>query len=210
MKELAHDVGVSYEYVRGIEMGHKNIPPLRRLEKFAEVLEIDIVNLIHPERPVGPSPQEEASRMLTRIVNAAIDIPIRFLGTVPADSVRWTMWEEGEVTVDVPRQWLRGHDPERLFAVQLSGDCLARLGYLSGDYVLCVSATAETVRNGQLVVVRIGDEVTMKLWHRDGDRIELRDGEGRVIWQGEAPQGLEIKGVAIASWRPEIRPLPHS
>lgn len=57
------------------------------------------------------------------------------------------------------------------YLLKVRGLSMRDAGILDGD-LLAVHRTAE-VRNGQIAVVRLGEEVTVKRWQRNGHRIEL-------------------------------------
>lgn len=57
------------------------------------------------------------------------------------------------------------------FALRVQGDSMRDAGILDGD-LLAVRRTQE-VRNGQIVVARVGDDVTVKRWRRRGHVVEL-------------------------------------
>jgi repressor LexA len=72
-------------------------------------------------------------------------------------------------------------------------------GILDGD-LLAVRRTTE-VRNGQIAVVRLEEEVTVKRWRRSGHRIELLpenpDFRPIVIDDRSAPFTVEGIGVGL-------------
>ena len=57
-------------------------------------------------------------------------------------------------------------DPAHTFALQVRGESMIDAGILDGDYVLVQHQ--RTARNGDIVVVRVNDEVTVKRFFRDG------------------------------------------
>ncbi len=61
--------------------------------------------------------------------------------------------------------------PRADFLLRVHGMSMKDIGILDGD-LLAVHAT-EQVRNGQVVVARIGDEVTVKRFKRDGNKVWL-------------------------------------
>ncbi|MCX7847772.1 MAG: transcriptional repressor LexA [bacterium] len=63
-------------------------------------------------------------------------------------------------------------DPQHTFALQVRGDSMINAGIRDGDFVLVHHQP--TARNGDIVVVRVDDEVTVKRFFRDGaQRIRL-------------------------------------
>jgi len=68
---------------------------------------------------------------------------------------------------------IRSRRPEReLFALKVRGDSMLGAGILSDDIV--VVRRQSNAENGDIVVALIGDEATVKRFHRHGSRIELR------------------------------------
>lgn len=61
--------------------------------------------------------------------------------------------------------------PRADYLLRVRGMSMREAGILDGD-LLAVHATREA-RNGQIVVARLGDEVTVKRFHRRGNRVRL-------------------------------------
>ena len=122
---------------------------------------------------------------------------VRLVGIVPADSVRWTRVGDEHRAVRVPREWV-ADARHPLMAVEVSGDCLLSRGIADGDIVICEQpAHPQTATNGDVVVVRVGDEYALKIWHRDGDHIELRTGEGAVAFRLSILDDYEVIGIYL-------------
>ena len=94
--------------------------------------------------------------------------------------------------------------------VRIDGDSLDKL-YQSGD-VLAVKHNPAP-RNGEVVVARIGDEATVKVFHRQGDRVELRPAshnpEHQPIQITEATTDFEIVGVVVGAIVGARRSVAH-
>jgi repressor LexA len=86
------------------------------------------------------------------------------------------------------------HKPDYLLRVR--GMSMRDAGIMDGD-LLAVRSTKE-VKNGQIVVARLGDEVTVKRFKRTHDHVELHpenpDYPTIVVEPGEA---FEIEGLAV-------------
>ena len=96
---------------------------------------------------------------------ATVDLPL--IGRVAAGQPLLALaHQERRIPVDVS---LFRPGPHYLLRVQ--GDSMKNAGILDGD-LLAVHRTP-SVREGQIVVARIEDEVTVKRFHRDGNRIRL-------------------------------------
>ncbi|SHJ89896.1 repressor LexA [Desulfatibacillum alkenivorans DSM 16219] len=77
-------------------------------------------------------------------------------------------------TLDVDRAFFGSSDA---FSVRVEGDSMIEAHIEDGDYVV-IKPTA-TPRNGDIVAALVNDEVTLKYFHRDGSRIELRPANAR-------------------------------
>ena len=82
------------------------------------------------------------------------------------------------------------------YLLKVRGMSMRDIGIMDGD-LLAVQATQEA-RNGQIVVARLGDEVTVKRFQRHLNRIELQpenpDYPTLVVMPGEP---FEIEGLAV-------------
>ena len=82
------------------------------------------------------------------------------------------------------------------YLLKVRGMSMRDAGIMDGD-LLAVQATQD-VRNGQIIVARLGDEVTVKRLHRNKDVIELLpenpDYQTIVVEPGEP---FEIEGLAV-------------
>mgnify|MGYP001627236046 CR=1 FL=1 len=166
-RELARLAGVSHSYVSDVERGDVT-PSLKFLEKVAAALGVSVSSLISRR-----SAQWEV-----------IEVPV--VGSVPAGG---PVIEEENLLghMPLPKEFVKG----RCFALKVSGDSMQDVGIEDGDYVL-VEMTHEA-KNGQTVVARIRNEVTIKRFYRiDGQvRLEPANPKYRALTPGE----LEIIGV---------------
>ncbi len=87
------------------------------------------------------------------------------------------------------------------YLLQVRGMSMRDAGILDGD-LLAVRRTAEA-RNGQIVVARVGDEVTVKRWHRQGSRIELlpENPEFKPIVLDSRSDEFALEGLAVGLMR---------
>jgi repressor LexA len=95
-------------------------------------------------------------------------------------------------SIEVPEDLLRGEDN---FALRVVGDSMVNDGIRDGDVVIVKQQ--RDAKNGQTVVALIGDDATIKQFHRCGSRIELRPADPRmrpiVVEEGD----LQIQGIVI-------------
>lgn len=168
-EEVEERTSLSQNYISQVELGKIKHPRDDKLGLFARGLELEPAVL----RAVaaGLEPAEPAEDL----------VPVRHFGRVPADAVRWVAAEEEGLTVSVPPRWFGGRPHTEFFTVQASGDCLLQKGIASGNHVLAHRLYQEEPRRGEIVVVLLNGERSLKIWDRDGRAILLRDGYDRVV-----------------------------
>lgn len=204
MRELAARAYISYGYLRGIEVGAKAVSRIDLIDSIAEALGVTRDDLLGSSEPQVVSPVREATRILEEAARGVQGVPIPLIGVVPADVVRWANWEASVMrTIDVPLAWIGSRSAENLFIVVASGDCLMRRGIIHGTHVLCERAQGRVPRDKQIVVVRVGNEVTMKVWRTIDDRIELHDGEGVVVIRLDTLTDVVVEGMFVKAWLDE-------
>jgi repressor LexA len=94
------------------------------------------------------------------------------------------------------------HKPDYLLRVE--GMSMQDAGILHGD-LLAVHRTPEA-RNGQIVVARVDDEVTVKRFHRRGHRVQLipENADFKPIEVDLRRQELAIEGLGVGVIRPKL------
>ncbi|MBT0727233.1 repressor LexA [Rosenbergiella australiborealis] len=87
--------------------------------------------------------------------------------------------------------------PNADFLLRVSGMSMKDIGIMDGD-LLAVHKTQE-VRNGQVVVARIDDEVTVKRWNKEGNIVHLlpENSEFSPIVVDTRQQSLMVEGLAV-------------
>jgi len=87
-----------------------------------------------------------------------------------------------------------------VFSLKVKGESMVGAGMLDGDYVLVEAK--KTAINGEIVVVRIGDEATVKEFRKKGIRVRLvphnPEFETLELHPGD---DFEILGKVIGLWR---------
>lgn len=110
--------------------------------------------------------------------------------------------ESWDATIQVDRELL-GKTPEAVtFALRVTGDSMIGDGIFEGDLVLVRKQA--TARQGEIVVVRIDDEATVKRFYREDDGIRLQPSNPRLspmVVRGEEARDVQILGVVIALFR---------
>ena len=87
-------------------------------------------------------------------------------------------------------------EPAPDFLLRVQGQSMRDAGILDGD-LLAVKATRE-VRNGQIVVARLGDEVTVKRLRRQAGHIELLpENPDYPVIHVHPEEPFEIEGLAV-------------
>ena len=94
--------------------------------------------------------------------------------------------------------------PKADYLLRVRGESMRDAGIRDGD-LLAVHRT-ETARNGQVVVARLGDEVTVKRFERRGDVVRLlpENPDFEPIRMDLAKQQLVIEGLAVGLLRAGI------
>jgi len=121
--------------------------------------------------------------------------------------------QAGELTtaLEEPEGYLpiRSRQPEKeLFALRVRGESMSGVGILQDDIV--VVRQQPTARNGEIVVALVGDEATVKRFHRSGQRVELRPENPDFDVISPEPGELSLLGKVIEVHRYlEHPPLLH-
>ena len=115
---------------------------------------------------------------------------------------------EAHIVERVPAVIANRFRPRPDYLLTVRGDSMNRTGLDDGD-IVAIHKTNEA-RNGQVVVARFGDEVTLKRYWKVNERhVELRpeshNPEHQVMKLDPAMHILEIDGVAVGALIGEIR-----
>ena len=112
----------------------------------------------------GPAPAGVVQEALSAVANA-LSLPL--IGRVAAGSPILAQEHVDQTYLLEPSLFAQKPD----YLLRVRGMSMRDAGILDGD-LLAVSTTREA-RNGQIVVARLGEEVTVKRFHRNRDVIEL-------------------------------------
>lgn len=178
-RELAQAMEVSegalYSWLASPDVEHwRRISPVNA-DRMAAALGVhpndvrDVAGL--PRRRSGSSfmPVNRQERVVAVRV---IAVPV--IGIAPANSLRYTA-VVGEM-VPVPLRSIQ--DMTNPQAVIVTGDCLLSRGVHDGDYlILETDPDAMCPKDGDIVIVRVDDEVTVREWMQVDDRVLLRPNE---------------------------------
>jgi len=144
--QLAHYSGISAAEISRLLSGHR-MPSLKTIKKIAQGMKLSEEDLMVA---AGYIQQFDAPK--TIVLPVAGDCPagkfdLAFENITDTIEINWEMVKD-----------------KKAFAIRVKGDCLKDIGIFEGDYVI-VSPQAP-VTNGDVVVARIGDECTMKKYHK--------------------------------------------
>lgn len=181
-KELARLAGISYDYVRAIEVGLRR-PSIDVLERIAVQLGVS-TSVLLGEKEAPKRPEEQAVRLVEGIAQSLLQamVPVRNMGPIPARLESWETRGLMATTVDVPVGWVSGDDPARYFAVEVVGH-LPGIPLGPGETLLCERVGPGVVpADGDLVVLLAGEAVTLATWP-------------------EAPGNHQPLGIVRKSWR---------
>lgn len=91
--------------------------------------------------------------------------------------------------------------PQADFLLRVYGESMKDIGIMDGD-LLAVHSTKD-VRNGQVVVARVDEDVTVKRFERKGDQVLLHaeNPDFSTIKVDLASQPFEIEGIAVGVMR---------
>lgn len=94
--------------------------------------------------------------------------------------------------------------PRADYLLKVRGMSMKDVGIMDGD-LLAVHKTVEA-RNGQIVVARLQDEVTVKRLHRQGHRVQLlpENDEFQPIEVDLRHEPLDIEGIGVGVLRPDL------
>jgi len=120
-------------------------------------------------------------------------LSVRFLGYIAAGRPIEVVADHE--TVDLRALIPRGRDH---FVLKVQGDSMVDEHIQDGDYVIV--ERRETARDGETVVALIsGDQVTLKKFYREGERIRLQPGNPSLA--PVYPDDVKIQGVVVGVLR---------
>lgn len=168
-RKIANALGIDEQVVLAMAGHGSSAAPVDQLKLLGEVQQFRRT-LLHIEG--------DLSVFEGRLNVVTHGVLVRVMGRVPADAPRFASTEGLPATIDVLESDLKG--AQNPAALLVTGDCWRSIGLLTGDYVIVDRAAGRSAQNGQIVVVRVNGEYTMKRWVQRDTRIELRDGDDRV------------------------------
>lgn len=106
-----------------------------------------------------------ASRGIRIVEDQQLGLPI--IGRVAAGEPILAQ-EHVEDHCEIPATWFK---PEADFLLEVHGESMINIGIMDGD-LIAVHKT-ETARNGQIVVARVEDDVTVKRYQKNRNKVTL-------------------------------------
>jgi repressor LexA len=186
-QQAVYDFIRDYIRERGIAPSYEDIRKAFRFRSYNSVQK-HLKRL--EEKGYVKSPWGNRKRALELVDPGPAAMVLPLLGRVaagrPIEAIR------NPETVEVPETLLRGEDN---FALRVVGDSMVDDGIRDGDIVIV--KRQRDARNGQTIVALIGDDATIKQYHRRGLQIELRPANPRMrpilVEEGD----LQIQGIVI-------------
>ena len=185
-EELAQRMGYrSKSSITKLEKGINDIPQ-SKVEELAAALQTTPAYLLGLDTPCPPPPGFEPLPVMTRV-------PL--VGSIACGSPI-TAEQNIESYIGVPAAWHAD------FALTCHGDSMAPT-ICDGD-IVCIRCQPE-VEQGEIAAVRIGDEATLKHFHRQGDAVMLIADNAAVcppmVYTGPQLEDIRIEGKAVGFCR---------
>ena len=184
-EQLAQRMGYrSKSSITKLEKGVNDIPQAK-LEELAAALETPPAYLLGLDVPCPPPGFEPlpAMAMVPLVGSIACGTPI-------------TAEQNIEQYIGVPAAWHAD------FALTCHGDSMAPT-ICDGD-IVCIRSQPE-VEQGEIAAVRIGEEATLKHFHRQGDTVMLLADNAAVcppmVYTGSQLEEIQIEGKAVGFCR---------
>ena len=202
-EELGLRVHLSRAMIGHFEAGRR-IADVEQAAALADALGVSVGSLVG-EEPERPSVEERAVSMIETAIEGIRGTPVRHRGVVPADRMCWAALKGDMASVRVLSDWVGTRSPDEFLVVEAAGDCLlASHGIVSGNWVL-IDRARRVPQTGEVVLVRLGDEFSLKIWRRLGEILELVTADGTVAYRGPLNAQVMVEGVYVTDWRPTAR-----
>ena len=185
-QELAQRMGYrSRSSITKLEKGINDLPQ-SKVEELAQALEITPAALLGLDAPCACPPGFEP-------LPAMVQVPL--IGSI-ACGTPITAEQNIECYIGVPAAWHAD------FALTCHGDSMSPT-ICNGD-IVCIRCQPE-VEQGEIAAVRVGEEATLKHFHRQGDAVMLLADNAAVcppmFYAGEQLSELHIEGKAVGLCR---------
>jgi len=193
MADLTERQRAIYDFVKGY-IAARGIAPsyeeIRRAFRFGSYNSVQKHLKRLQEKGFLKSPWNNQKRALELVEPGPSTIVLPLLGRVAAGRPIEAIAQPE--SIEVPEVLLRGEDN---FALRVVGDSMVDEGIRDGDIVIV--KRQRDAHDGQTVVALIGDDATIKQFHRRGARIELRPANARMRSIMVDEGDLQIQGIVI-------------
>jgi len=125
--------------------------------------------------------------------SGVVEVPI--VGRIAAGSPIEAI-EDDRGTIAVDGDLIRGRES---YVLKIAGESMVEAGILDGDYVIV--RKQNTADDGDIVVALIGNEATLKRFHREHDYIRLEPANSTMRSLRVRPEDLCIQGKVIGVQR---------
>lgn len=206
--DLARKIGVTPQYIINLEKGYSDPPTVERLQQISLALGLSdtekkkLFELAYEGRKkeVDIAFQEVIGEQKIQNKEKAdqglVKVPV--LGIVPAGKV--TDFVETEEYLYLDKKLVREKD---VVALKIKGDCLVDKNIFDGDFVMM--SRNQPVKEGNIAIVRIDDEITCKIVHLlEGNNLLLESANKDKPWRkviSPKEKNIEILGRVIGSYR---------
>ncbi len=181
--ELAFRSGISDTEISRLLSGKRN-PSAKTLKKIS---------------PIIHCAEEDAMRAagyLPPLLEKPKTIEIQIRGECPADKFNFAFEEYYEDSIILNFDLVKD---KSAFGLKVKGDCLRDIGIFNGD--IAIVSPGAVWKKGDIVVVRMGDECTMKKFYEDKGVVVLRpcNHDVDLIILDPKDKNIEIIGKVIKS-----------
>ena len=187
------------EYLRDYQTEHGYPPSFRETARFFKINLGTVQDHLKALTRKGYLSREvNRSRGLRLIPSTGPLRTVPLYGAIPAGDPR-QIEESAEGYVSLPEAWAKG---EEVFLLRVRGESMSPY-ILTGDQVIV--RRQDQLPQGAVGVFRIGEEITLKRFYREKDKVILR-GEHpefpHLILKGRDVTTMSILGKVIGIYRP--------
>ncbi|MEB3357265.1 MAG: transcriptional repressor LexA [Synechococcales bacterium] len=179
---------------------HNHAPALRQIQTALELSSVaQVQSRLAALKRKGYINWEKGHARTLRILRPSQQRGVPLWGTIAASGWRQAFADQQEEVLPGIREVLRL--PDDCFALRVRGDSMIESLIGDGDIVLLhPPADPDLVQNHTIVAARVGNETTLKHYHRTGTTIQLKPANPRypIIHVDPTQHEFEIQGVYLA------------
>jgi len=192
MQKLTTRQAKILEFIKDFQSKYNTSPTLREIMSRFKFKALGTVqdHLLALERKGYIKKEKDKARSililgLKKTLRDIIEVPI--LGRVSAGSPILAV-ENIEDYVAIDKTWT---GTDKVFALKVQGDSMINAGIYSGDFVIVKQQP--TAENGEIVVVLIEDEATVKRFYKKNDTIILKAENPNIAPFAYHPKDVRVK-----------------